>query len=274
MLDFVNVTYKYDNEKALDNVSFSIKKGEFAGIIGHTGSGKSTLLQIVNGLLKPDAGQVIYNGKNIFESGYDLRGLKFDIGLVFQYPEYQLFESTVLRDVAYGPVNKGLTGDKAVEEAKNALKMVGIEEDKFEKSPFELSGGEKKRVAIAGILAMKPEILALDEPVAGLDPASRINLFEVLNKLNRDYGVTIVMISHSMEDMAEYANHIIVMDEGKVAMDGRPEEIFSCCRDLEKIGLAAPEVTYLMEELYKRGMPVDKNVIKLEEALKCLETLL
>lgn len=274
MIEFVDVNYVYGNDKAVDNVSFKIEKGEFTGIIGHTGSGKSTLIQMMNGLLKPDSGTILYDGKDIFEEGYDLRSLKFKVGLVFQYPEYQLFESTVLRDVAYGAINKGLAKEDAVKEAKAALEIVGINEDKYEKSPFELSGGEKKRVAIAGILAMKPEVLVLDEPAAGLDPETRINLFEMLKRLCTSESITVVVVSHSMEDMAEYAEHIIVMDDGKLIKSGTAREVFSNAEDLENIGLAAPEITYLMCELSKRGIPVDKTIIKTEEAIKCLETLL
>ena len=185
-----------------------------------------------------------------------------------------MFESTVLRDVAYGPINKGLAKEDAVKEAKAALEIVGINEDKYEKSPFELSGGEKKRVAIAGILAMKPEVLVLDEPAAGLDPETRVNLFEMLKRLCTSENITVVVVSHSMEDMAEYAEHIIVMDDGKLIKSGTAREVFSNAEDLENIGLAAPEITYLMCELSKRGIPVDKTLIKTEEAIKCLETLL
>lgn len=275
MIEFENVIYKYnDEEKAVDNVSFKIDKGEFVGIIGHTGSGKSTLIQMMNGLLKPESGKVLYNGQNIFDDNYNLRELKFKVGLVFQYPEYQLFENTVIKDVAYGAENKGLSDEDAVSAAQNALKMVNITEDKFDKSPFDLSGGEKKRVAIAGILAMEPEVLVLDEPAAGLDPKARNDLFALLKTLQQKENITIVVVSHSMEDMAEYADHIMVMNKGSLAMNGRVKDVFRNYKLLESMGLSAPKVTYLMAELKRRGIPADTDIITMEEAVKCLEILL
>lgn len=275
MIEFENVIYKYNGEeKAVDNVSFKIDKGEFVGIIGHTGSGKSTLIQMMNGLLKPESGKVLYNEQNIFDDNYNLRELKFKVGLVFQYPEYQLFENTVIKDVAYGAENKGLSDEDAVSAAKNALKMVNITEDKFDKSPFDLSGGEKKRVAIAGILAMEPEVLVLDEPAAGLDPKARNDLFALLKTLQQKENITIVVVSHSMEDMAEYADHIMVMNKGSLAMNGRVKDVFRNYKLLESMGLSAPKVTYLMAELKRRGIPADTDIITMEEAVKCLEILL
>lgn len=275
MIEFENVIYKYNGEeKAVDNVSFKIDKGEFVGIIGHTGSGKSTLIQMMNGLLKPESGKVLYNEQNIFDDNYNLRELKFKVGLVFQYPEYQLFENTVIKDVAYGAENKGLSDEDAVSAAKNALKMVNITEDKFDKSPFDLSGGEKKRVAIAGILAMEPEVLVLDEPAAGLDPKARNDLFVLLKTLQQKENITIVVVSHSMEDMAEYADHIMVMNKGSLAMNGRVKDVFRNYKLLESMGLSAPKVTYLMAELKRRGIPADTDIITMEEAVKCLEILL
>lgn len=275
MIEFENVIYKYNGEeKAVDNVSFKIDKGEFVGIIGHTGSGKSTLIQMMNGLLKPESGKVLYNGQNIFDDNYNLRELKFKVGLVFQYPEYQLFENTIIKDVAYGAENKGLSDEDAVSAAKNALKMVNITEDKFDKSPFDLSGGEKKRVAIAGILAMEPEVLVLDEPAAGLDPKARNDLFVLLKTLQQKENITIVVVSHSMEDMAEYADHIMVMNKGSLAMNGRVKDVFRNYKLLESMGLSAPKVTYLMAELKRRGIPADTDIITMEEAVKCLEILL
>lgn len=275
MIEFENVIYKYNGEeKAVDNVSFKIDKGEFVGIIGHTGSGKSTLIQMMNGLLKPESGKVLYNEQNIFDDNYNLRELKFKVGLVFQYPEYQLFENTVIKDVAYGAENKGLSDEDAVSAAKNALKMVNITEDKFDKSPFDLSGGEKKRVAIAGILAMEPEVLVLDEPAAGLDPKARNDLFVLLKTLQQKENITIVVVSHSMEDMAEYADHIMVMNKGSLAMNGRVKDVFRNYKLLESMGLSAPKVTYIMAELKRRGIPADTDIITMEEAVKCLEILL
>lgn len=275
MIEFENVNYTYDGgHKAVENASFKIDNGEFVGIIGRTGSGKSTIIQMMNGLLKPSSGKVLYNGQSIFNENYNLRELKFKVGLVFQYPEYQLFECSVIKDVSYGPENKGLNEEDAVSAAKRALEMVGIPEDKFDKSPFDLSGGEKKRVAIAGILAMEPEVLVLDEPAAGLDPKSRRNLFVLLKRLQKESGITIVVVSHSMEDMAEYADHILVMYNGRVAMNGSTKDVFTDYRSLESMGLAAPKVTYLMAELKRRGIPADTNIITMEEAVRCLETLL
>lgn len=274
MIEFKNVNFKYECDKVVDNVSFKIKKGEFVGIIGHTGSGKSTLIQMMNGLLKPESGKVLCEGEEIFSDGYDLRKLKFKIGLVFQYPEHQLFESSVIKDVMYGAINKGFNEEEARSCAKEALSTVGIEENKYDNSPFELSGGEKKRVAIAGILAMKPDVIILDEPAAGLDPITRKNIFNMLNDLCNSENKTVVVVSHSMEDMAEYADHIIVMNDGRCEMDGTAYEVFNRIDELENIGLAAPEVTYLMRELKNRGIYVDETIIKMEEALKCLETLL
>lgn len=275
MIEFESVNYTYDGEnKAVENAGFKIGNGEFVGIIGRTGSGKSTIIQMMNGLLKPSSGRVLYNGQSIFDKNYNLRDLKFKVGLVFQYPEYQLFECSVIKDVAYGPENKGLNEEAAVSAAKMALEMVGISEDKYEKSPFDLSGGEKKRVAIAGILAMNPEVLVLDEPAAGLDPKSRRNLFTLLKTLQKENGITIVVVSHSMEDMAEYADHILVMDNGLIAMNGSAKDVFTDYKSLESMGLAAPKVTYLMAELKRRGIPADTGIITMEEAVKCLETLL
>lgn len=275
MIEFRNVSYVYEREeKAIDDVSFKINDGEFVGIIGHTGSGKSTLIQMMNGLIRPQSGEVIYNSEDIFVKGYDLRRLKFKVGLVFQYPEYQLFESSVLKDVAYGPENKGLDKELALKAAREALGLVGLPEEKYYKSPFELSGGEKKRAAIAGILAMEPEILVLDEPAAGLDPKSRTQLFMLLKSLQKEKNITVVVVSHSMEDMAQYAEHILVMNNGRLSMDGDTREVFMDYRFLEKMGLAAPKATYLMTELKSRGLPVDTNIITMEEALRCLGKLL
>lgn len=275
MIEFQNVSYIYDGgEIAVSNVSFKIRDGEFAGIIGHTGSGKSTLIQMMNGLLKPSSGRVLYKGQNIFDADYSLRELKFKIGLVFQYPEYQLFQNTVIEDVAYGSENKGLTKKQAKDVAGKALRLMDIPEEKYGKSPFDLSGGEKKRVAIAGILAMEPEVLVLDEPTAGLDPKSKRLLFTLLKKLQNDNGITIVAVSHSMEDMAENADHILAMDNGHINIDGSAKDVFRNYGLLEKIGLAAPKATYLMAELKRRGIPVDTDIITMGEAVKCLETLL
>lgn len=274
MIEFKNVDYVYDgDEKAVENVSFQIDDGEFAGIIGHTGSGKSTLIQMMNGLLRPKTGTILYNGENILDKNYSLRDLKFKVGVVFQYPEYQLFESTVLKDVAYGPKNKGFGKEESIQAARKALEILEIPKEKYDKSPFDLSGGEKKRVAIAGILAMEPEVLVLDEPTAGLDPVAKRNLFALLKTFQKE-NITVVVVSHSMEDMAENAEHILVMNQGHLVLDGTSGEVFRDYTTLENMGLAAPKITYLMAELKRRGIPVDTNLITMEEAAKCLETLL
>ena len=234
-------------KKALDDVSLTIWSGEFIGIIGHTGSGKSTLIQHLNGLNRASSGQIFVDGKNIYEEGYPMRQLRFRVGLVFQYPEYQIFETTVLKDICFGPKNQGSSAEEAEGRARAAMRMVGLDEHYEDKSPFELSGGQKRRVAIAGILAMNPEVLVLDEPTAGLDPKGRDDILGVLKQLHREHGITVVLVSHSMEDVADYASRIIVLDKGKVLYDDIPARVFSHVEELESIGLAAPQVTYIMQ---------------------------
>ncbi len=275
MIEFENVSYGYeDNKKVLESITFKIEDGDFVGIIGHTGSGKSTLIQMMNGLLKPDSGTIRFRGENIFGNGYNLRELKFRVGVVFQYPDYQLFETTVIKDVMYGPMNMGMTQNEAMDAAKQALSLVGISEDKFNKSPFELSGGEKKKVSIAGILAMNPEVLVLDEPVAGLEPEGRRNLLKLLEKIRNENHITIVMVSHSMENVADYCNHVLVMNEGKLELNGTPEEVFRQADKLEKMGLSSTVAYYIMRELEKRGIVHDDRSITMKEAYGCLEKLL
>ena len=260
---------------ALKNISLSIEDGEFVGIIGHTGSGKSTLVQHFNGLLKPTQGEVLVDGVNINAKGTRLKEIRLQVGLVFQYPEYQLFEETVAKDIAFGPKNLGLDHDAAVERAKEALAMVGMTEKDYEKSPFELSGGQKRRVAIAGVLAMHPEVLVLDEPTAGLDPKGRNDILDRISALHKQTGITVILVSHSMEDVAKYVDRIIVMNRGEVFMDGTPKEIFRRSEDLESVGLAAPQVTYVMRQLHKIFPELPKDVTTVEEAkvalLHCLE---
>lgn len=270
-IEMQHVTYIYGEgtayeRKALDDVNIRIEAGEFVGIIGHTGSGKSTLIQHLNGLLKASSGHVLYDGKDILGENFSLRQLRGKVGLVFQYPEYQLFETTVLKDVEFGPKNQGLDETQAAQKAKEALLMAGLTEEYWELSPFELSGGQKRRAAIAGVLAMNPEVLILDEPTAGLDPKGRDELFAQICGLHRDRGMTIILVSHSMEDVADYVQRLIVMKNGSVLLDGAPEKVFSHYRELEEAGLAAPEVTYLMYELKERGLPVNTDVITLEQA--------
>lgn len=251
---------------ALDNINIEINKGEFVGIIGHTGSGKSTLIQVFNALLKPTRGEVLVNGENINADGVNRKKIRQQVGLVFQYPEYQLFEITVYKDVEFGPRNLGLDGEALKQRVINALNAVGLEEEMYEKSPFELSGGQKRRVAIAGVLAMNPEVLILDEPTAGLDPKGRDELFEQLKKMHDELGITIVLISHSMEDVARYAERLIVLHQGKIAYQGSPREVFSHGKELEKIGLATPQIRYIVEALKEKGLAIDTDVLTVEEA--------
>lgn len=252
---------------ALHDINLKIEDGEFVGLIGHTGSGKSTLIQHLNGLLKPTSGTIFYQGEDIQDSDYSLKKLRSKIGLVFQYPEYQLFESTVIEDVKFGPKNIGMDSLEVDLCAFEALKQVGIGEELLDCSPLELSGGQKRRVAIAGVLAMKPEVLILDEPTAGLDPQGRDEILTLIKKLHEERKITIILVSHSMEDVAQYANRLIVMNEGTVKYDGSPAEVFSHYRELEQIGLSAPQVTYVMEGLAKYGIHLPHNAITVSEAV-------
>ena len=251
---------------ALDDINIEINTGEFVGIIGHTGSGKSTLIQMFNGLIKPTKGEVYINNENIHGDHTNKKLIRQKVGLVFQYPEYQLFEMTVKEDIAFGPKNLGLTSEEVDERVKDAMKAVGLDESYCEKSPFELSGGQKRRVAIAGVLAMKPETLILDEPTAGLDPKGRNELFDQLKKMHEELGLTIVLISHSMEDVARYAEKLIVLYKGKIAYQGTPREVFAHGKKLEEIGLAMPQIRYIMEALKDKGMKVSEDVLTVEEA--------
>lgn len=252
--------------KALKNINLEIKDGEFIGIIGHTGSGKSTLIQQLNGLLKPTSGGIFYNGRDINDGDFSKKDLRSKVGLVFQYPEYQLFEATVFKDVCFGPKNQGLKDNEAGLRAFDALRQVGLPEELYYQSPFNLSGGEKRRVAIAGVLAMKPEVLILDEPTAGLDPKGRDELMERLATLHKENHITVILVSHSMEDVAKYVNRLIVMNQGEVMYDGTPKEVFSHYRELEMMGLSAPQVTYVMNDLKQAGLAVDTNATTIEEA--------
>lgn len=270
-----NLTFVYNEgtaleQKALDGVSFEIPDGQFVGLIGHTGSGKSTLIQHLNGLVKPTGGKIYYNGEDIYAEGYSLRQLRSKVGLVFQYPEHQLFEVDVISDVCYGPRNLGLAEDEVRKRAEDALRLVGMKEKYWEQSPFELSGGQKRRVAIAGVLAMNPEVLILDEPTAGLDPKGRDEILDQVEKLHEANGMTIILVSHSMEDMARYAERLLVMNHGKKAFDGTPREIFRHYKELEQMGLAAPQVTYVIHALRERGVEVDEDITTVEEARDAL----
>lgn len=270
-----NVNYIYSKDtafehQALKDINLHIEKGEFIGIIGHTGSGKSTLVQLLNGLLKVSSGDILYEGKSIYAKDYDLRTLRQKVGLVFQYPEHQLFEVDVLTDVCFGPKNQGLSDEEAKKRAIEALTMVDIDEKYYTKSPFELSGGQKRRVAIAGVLAMKPEVLILDEPTAGLDPKARDDIFETIVNLKKSSSIAVVLVSHSMEDVAKYVDRLIVMNKSKIVYDDTPREVFKNYRELEKIGLRAPQITYLVNAIKEAGIDIDTNITKLSEAKEAI----
>lgn len=277
ILDHVNYIYGADTPlavKALDDVCLQIPDGQFVGIIGHTGSGKSTLVQHLNGLIKASSGSIYFNGKDIYDKGYNMKQLRSKVGLVFQYPEHQLFEIDVFTDVCFGPKNLGLDQNETELRAYDALRKVGLPDELFYQSPFELSGGQKRRVAIAGVLAMKPEVLVLDEPTAGLDPKGRDEILHQIKKLQTETGMTIILVSHSMEDVAEYVDRIIVMNKGSVMFDDIPRRVFAHYKELEEVGLAAPQVTYILHELKKRGLNVDTSATTIEEAAETiLETL-
>lgn len=269
ILDHVNYIYGEDTAlavHALKDVNLKIPDGQFIGLIGHTGSGKSTLVQHLNGLIRPTSGSVYFNGEDVHDKDYDKKKLRSKVGLVFQYPEHQLFEMDVFKDVCFGPKNLGLPQKEVELRAYAALKQVGLEDDYFYQSPFDLSGGQKRRVAIAGVLAMKPEILVLDEPTAGLDPKGRDEILDQIAKLKRETGITVILVSHSMEDVAKYVERIIVMNRGSVLYDDVPREVFKHYKELEQVGLAAPQVTYIMQALAKRGMDVDTSVTTVQEA--------
>lgn len=253
-------------KQALKDVSLEIPQGQFAGIIGHTGSGKSTLIQHLNGLLRASSGNIYYNGEDIYGDGYDMRALRSRVGLVFQYPEHQLFEIDVFSDVCFGPKNLGLDKKEVELRAYAALKQVGLEDEYFYQSPFDLSGGQKRRVAIAGVLAMKPEVLILDEPTAGLDPKGRDEILDQIKKLQAETKITVILVSHSMDDVAKYVDRIIVMNRGQVMFDNVPKEVFRHYQELETVGLAAPQVTYIMQALKKSGLNVDTDITTIEEA--------
>ena len=267
----VNYIYSADTvyrRHALKNVSLDIWKGEFIAVIGHTGSGKSTLIQHLNGLNKPSSGKILYKGQDISEKSFKLIDLRKKVGLVFQYPEYQLFETTVLLDVAFGPKNLGCDREQAEQQAREALALVGLPEECYEMSPFELSGGQKRKAAIAGVLAMNPEVLILDEPTAALDPYGRDEILSILEDLHRKKNITILLVSHSMDEVARFAQRIIVMDKGEILMDGTPADIFRRHKELEEIGLAAPQAMYIMKELKEYGLPVDTEIFTPQEAVK------
>ena len=267
-----NLTYVYMpktpfEKKALDNVNLEIEDGEFLAVIGHTGSGKSTLIQHLNGLLKPASGKIYVDGTDITDKDTKLVDIRKKVGLVFQYPEYQLFEETIAKDIAYGPTNLGLNEDEILRRVKKSMKMVGLDYDEYKDiSPFELSGGQKRRVAIAGVIAMEPNVLILDEPTAGLDPAGRDDILEQIKFLHEKYNMTIILVSHSMEDVGKLAEKIIVMNDGHIELQGKPKEVFREIDTLERIGLAVPQVTYLMRALKRKGFNVSEDIFTVEKA--------
>ncbi|MBQ1901964.1 MAG: energy-coupling factor transporter ATPase [Lachnospiraceae bacterium] len=270
-LELKDITYKYSagtayEITALDHINVTFPDGEFIGIIGHTGSGKSTLVQHLNGLIKATSGEIIYNGQNIYDKDYSMKELRTQVGMVFQYPEHQLFETTVYDDVAFGPKNQGLDDKDVALRTYEAMEAVGFPQELCDVSPFELSGGQKRRVAIAGVMAMKPAVLILDEPTAGLDPMGRDEILNMLKETHERTGNTVILVSHSMEDVANYADRIIVIDKGQIKYNDTPKNVFKHYKDLEKMGLAAPQVTYFMNDLKNAGMPVSTDATTVQEA--------
>lgn len=275
VLETKNLTYTYGagtpfEKTAVEDLSLAIDKGEFVGVIGHTGSGKSTLIQMLNGLIRPTSGQVLLEGRDIWVEPKKIRNVRFQVGLVFQYPEYQLFEETVLKDIMFGPKNMGLTDEQAKERALEAARFTGLREELLEKSPFELSGGEKRRAAIAGVIAMDPEVLILDEPTAGLDPMGRDVLLAQIGQYHRERGNTVLLVSHSMEDIGRAADRLLVMNAGRKAYFAPTREVFSQGEELEKIGLRVPQITKIMRELKKLSWPVEPATLTVDDALKQL----
>lgn len=277
ILDKVNYVYSEGSgfeKKAIDDVSLTIDKGEFIGLIGHTGSGKSTLTQHLNGLLRATSGTIYYDGQDIYDKSFLMKNLRSKVGLVFQYPEHQLFESDVFTDVCFGPKNLGLDKKEVELRAFNVLEMVGFPKELFYNSPFELSGGQKRRAAIAGVLAMKPEVLILDEPTAGLDPKGRDEILDQIKKLHDETGITVILVSHSMEDVAKYVGRLIVLDHGRVMYDDVPKKVFRNYKELESMGLAAPQLTYILNDLKEKGFDVDTDAITMEDAVATVKKAL
>lgn len=279
MIEVRNLNYTYSKNtpfehKALDDVSFKAENGEFIGVIGHTGSGKSTLMQHLNGLLKPDSGTVLLDGQDIYEKGVNLRNVRARVGLVFQYPEYQLFEETVYRDIAFGPKNMGLSEQEIADRVHEAARFVDFDEEILQKSPFELSGGQKRRAAIAGVLAMQPDVLVLDEPTVGLDPHSRERLLAQIRDYHDRKNATIILVTHSMEDIAATVGRIIVMNESRILMDGTPEQVFARAEELVAIGLDVPQITRVFMELKRMGISVGTSIYTVKYAAKILIDLL
>ena len=279
VLELKNLSYVYGTgtpfeKTAVNNLSLSIEKGEFIGIMGHTGSGKSTLVQMINGLMKPTSGQVLLDGEDIWANPKDIRKIRFKVGMVFQYPEYQLFEETVAKDIAFGPTNMGKSGAELEKAVNDAARFTGLKDELLEKSPFDLSGGEKRRAAIAGVIAMNPEVLVLDEPTAGLDPMGRDVLLSQIVQYHKERKNTVILVSHSMEDIARVADKIIVMNKSNLVMFDKTKEVFSKGRELEKIGLRVPQITKIMLELREKGFNVPEGILTVDEAMDCISSLL
>lgn len=279
VLELKNLSYVYGTgtpfeKTAVNNLSLSIEKGEFIGIMGHTGSGKSTLVQMLNGLMKPTSGQVLLDGEDIWANPKDIRKIRFKVGMVFQYPEYQLFEETVAKDIAFGPTNRGKSGAELEKAVNDAARFTGLKDELLEKSPFDLSGGEKRRAAIAGVIAMNPEVLVLDEPTAGLDPMGRDVLLSQIVQYHKERKNTVILVSHSMEDIARVADKIIVMNKSNLVMFDKTKEVFSKGRELEKIGLRVPQITKIMLELREKGFNVPEGILTVDEAMDCISSLL
>ena len=279
VLELKNLSYVYGTgtpfeKTAVNNLSLSIEKGEFIGIMGHTGSGKSTLVQMLNGLMKPTSGQVLLDGEGIWANPKDIRKIRFKVGMVFQYPEYQLFEETVAKDIAFGPTNMGKSGAELEKAVNDAARFTGLKDELLEKSPFDLSGGEKRRAAIAGVIAMNPEVLVLDEPTAGLDPMGRDVLLSQIVQYHKERKNTVILVSHSMEDIARVADKIIVMNKSNLVMFDKTKEVFSKGRELEKIGLRVPQITKIMLELREKGFNVPEGILTVDEAMDCISSLL
>lgn len=279
VLELKDLSYVYGTgtpfeKTAVNNVSLSIEKGEFIGIMGHTGSGKSTLVQMLNGLMKPTSGQVLLDGEDIWANPKDIRKIRFKVGMVFQYPEYQLFEETVAKDIAFGPTNMGKSGAELEKAVNDAARFTGLKDELLEKSPFDLSGGEKRRAAIAGVIAMNPEVLVLDEPTAGLDPMGRDVLLSQIVQYHKERKNTVILVSHSMEDIARVADKIIVMNKSNLVMFDKTKEVFSKGRELEKIGLRVPQITKIMLDLREKGFNVPEGILTVDEAMDCISSLL
>ena len=278
-IQITNLSHIYNpgtafERKALNNVSLNIEKGEFVGLIGHTGSGKSTLIQHLNVLLRPDSGGITIDGEDIFADKSRLKAIRSKVGLVFQYPEHQLFEMTIYKDVAFGPTNAGIDPEEIKQRVTNALSIVGIGEELYEKSPFELSGGQKRRVAIAGILAMRPEILVLDEPTAGLDPRGRDEILSQIKRMHEELNLTVILVSHSMEDIARLADRIFVINRGEIVLSGKPADIFVQTEVLENVGLSSTQSAYVAQKLRKEGFAMAEDIYTVDGAVKAILNVL